>query len=241
MKLDILAFGAHPDDVELGCGGTIAKMVDLGKKVGVIDLTKGELGTRGNVDLRKKEAQKAAEILNLSLRENLGFRDGFFLNDEKNKLKIINKIRQYQPDIVFCNAKEDRHIDHGRAGVLVAESCFLSGLKKIETFDTENKSQKAWRPKYVFHYMQWNEMPPTFVVALNEKYLNTKIKAVKAFESQFYTPDSQEDSTPISSKNFLESTNYRGKNLGRLIGKEAGEGFIYYETLGIDNFDIFVK
>ncbi len=218
MKLDILAFGAHPDDVELGCGGTIAKEVTLGKKVGIIDLTRGELGTRGSVEIRNQEAAAAAKILGVSIRENLDMRDGFFVNDEAHQLKIIKMIRKYQPDIVLCNTIDDRHIDHGKGSKLVSDGCFLSGLVKIET-ELNGEKQGAWRPKLVYHYMQWNNITPDFVVDItgfNEK----RIEAIVAYTSQFYNPNSEEPETPIASKNFLESLNYRAQDLGRLIGAE---------------------
>lgn len=166
MKLDILAFGAHPDDVELGAAGTIAKEVSLGKKVGIIDLTRGELGTRGSAEIRDKESKNAAEILGVSVRENLQFRDGFFINDEKHQLEIIKTIRKYKPEIVICNAIDDRHIDHGKGSKLVSDACFLSGLMKIET-EIDGKKQEAWRPKQVYHYIQWKNIEPDFVVDIS--------------------------------------------------------------------------
>ena len=184
MKLDILAFGAHPDDVELGCGATIAKAVAQGKKVGIIDLTKGEMGTRGTDLIRSQEAEQAARILGVDFMENLGFRDAFIFNDESHQLKVIQAIRSYQPDIVLCNAIKDRHIDHARSSELISNACFLSGLNKIKT-NNNNITQKAWRPKQVFHYIQWEEIQPDFVVDVSD-YLTIKMKAVKAFKSQFY-------------------------------------------------------
>jgi N-acetylglucosamine malate deacetylase 1 len=163
MKLDILAFGAHPDDVELGCGGTIAKEIALGKKVGIIDLTRGELGTRGSVAIRNQESANAAKILGVLVRENLDMRDGFFVNDESHQLEIIKMIRKYKPEIILCNAIDDRHIDHGKGGQLVSDSCFLSGLMKIET-EINREKQEAWRPKLVYHYIQWKNLIPDFVV-----------------------------------------------------------------------------
>lgn len=233
MKLDILAFGAHPDDVELGCGGTIAKEVTLGKKVGIIDLTRGELGTRGSVEIRNQEAAAAAKILGVSIRENLDMRDGFFVNDEAHQLKIIKMIRKYQPDIVLCNTIDDRHIDHGKGSKLVSDGCFLSGLVKIET-ELNGEKQGAWRPKLVYHYMQWNNITPDFVVDItgfNEK----RIEAIVAYTSQFYNPNSEEPETPIASKNFLESLNYRAQDLGRLIGTEYAEGYTVERYLGVNS------
>ena len=175
MKLDILAFGAHPDDIELGCGATIAKEVSLGKKVGIVDLTRGELGTRGSAELRMIEASNAAKILGVSVRENLGFADGFFTNDKKHQLEIIKMIRKYQPDIVLCNAIDDRHIDHGKGSKLVSDACFLSGLVKIET-ELEGKQQEKWRPKHVYHYIQWKNIAPDFVIDVTGFYTKNKLQ-----------------------------------------------------------------
>lgn len=233
MKLDILAFGAHPDDVELGCGGTIAKEVASGKKVGIIDLTRGELGTRGTAEIRDKESEAAAKILGLSIRENLNMRDGFFINDEEHQLKIIQMIRKYQPDIVLCNAVDDRHIDHGKGSKLVSDACFLSGLRKIET-NYNGENQLAWRPKVVYHYLQWKNAQPDFVVDISE-YNEIRVKAILAYSSQFYNPDSKEPETEIASKNFLESLNYRPQDLGRIIGKDFAEGFITERYLAVNS------
>ena len=233
MKLDILAFGAHPDDVELGCGGTIAKEISLGKKVGIIDLTRGELGTRGSVEIRNQEAAAAAKILGVSVRENLDMRDGFFVNDEAHQLKIIKMLRKYKPEIVICNAIDDRHIDHGKGSQLVSDACFLSGLMKIET-EIGGIKQKAWRPKLVYHYMQWKNITPDFVVDItgfNEK----RVEAVLAYGSQFYNPNSNEPETLIASKNFLESLNYRAQDLGRLIGTDYAEGFTVERYLAVNS------
>ncbi|GAA0871826.1 bacillithiol biosynthesis deacetylase BshB1 [Gangjinia marincola] len=223
MKLDILAFGAHPDDIELSCAGTLAKEIDSGKSAGIIDLTQGELGTRGNKEIRRKEAKAAADILKISIRENLKFRDGFFTNDEAHQLEIIKKLRQYQPDIVLCNAIEDRHIDHRKGSSLVSDACFLSGLRKIET-QFNGEEQKAWRPKVVYHYIQWKDITPDVVIDISG-FMKTKLAAVKAYRSQFYDPDSNEPVTPIASANFLDSITYRAQNLGRLIGVDHAEGF----------------
>jgi len=223
MKLDILAFGAHPDDVELGCSGTIAKEISLGKKVGIIDLTRGELGTRGTVEIRNTEATKASEILGVSVRENLDMRDGFFVNDENHQLKVIKMIRKYQPEIVLCNAIQDRHIDHEKGSKLVSDACFLSGLMQIKT-EINGEAQRPWRPKVVYHYIQWQIIEPDFVVDISD-FMNQKMEAVQAYSSQFYDPNSKEPVTPIASKNFLESIHYRAKDLGRLVGVEYAEGF----------------
>lgn len=223
MKLDILAIGAHPDDVELSCAGTLAKEIDRGKKVGILDLTQGELGTRGSAAIRKQEADLAAKILGVEIRENLGFRDGFFVNDEAHQLEIIKIIRKYKPEIVLTNAIDDRHIDHGKGSKLSSDACFLSGLRRIET-ELDGEPQEAWRPKQVFHYIQWKDLTPDVVVDISG-YMDKKMEAVKAYASQFYQSDSKEPSTPISSDNFLQSVEYRASNLGRLIFKEHAEGF----------------
>jgi N-acetylglucosamine malate deacetylase 1 len=232
-KLDILAFGAHPDDVELGCGGTIAKEIALGKKVGIIDLTRGELGTRGSAEIRDQEAMAAANILGVTIRENLNMRDGFFVNDEEHQLAIIRMIRKYQPEIVLCNALEDRHIDHGKGSNLVSDACFLSGLMKIET-QYDGVNQKAWRPKSVYHYMQWKNLTPDFVVDIS-KFNKKRVDAIMAYGSQFYDPNSKEPETPIATKNFLESLNYRAQDLGRIIGVDYAEGFNVERTLGVNS------
>ena len=233
MKLDILAFGAHPDDIELGCGATIAKEVSLGKKVGIVDLTRGELGTRGSAKLRMIEASNAAKILGVSVRENLGFADGFFTNDKKHQLEIIKMIRKYQPDIVLCNAIDDRHIDHGKGSKLVSDACFLSGLVKIET-ELEGKQQKKWRPKHVYHYIQWKNIAPDFVIDVTG-FIHKKQAAVLAYSSQFYDPNSKEPESPITSKTFIESINYRSRDLGRLIGVEYAEGFTSERYVAAEN------
>lgn len=233
MKLDILAFGAHPDDVELGCGATIAKEISLGKKVGIVDLTRGELGTRGSAEIRDQEAAKAANILGVSVRENLAFRDGFFVNDEEHQLEIIKMIRKYKPEIVLCNAIDDRHIDHGKGSKLVSDACFLSGLRRIETnFDGDN--QDAWRPKLVYHYIQWKNIEPDFVVDISE-FMDKKIEAVMAYSSQFYDPNSKEPMSPIASKNFTESIEYRAKDLGRLVFAEYAEGFTVERYVAVNS------
>ena len=233
MKLDILAFGAHPDDVELGCAGTILKEISLGKKVGIIDLTRGELGTRGSAEIRDQEANAAAKILGVVARENLAMRDGFFVNDEKHQLEIIKIIRKYQPEIVLCNAIDDRHIDHGKGSKLVSDACFLSGLMKIET-ELDGEKQKAWRPKLVYHYIQWKNIEPDFVVDITG-FTDKKIESILAYSSQFYDPKSKEPESPISSKNFLESLNYRSRDLGRLAGVEHAEGFTVERYLAVNS------
>lgn len=233
MKLDILAIGVHPDDVELGCGATLAKEIAIGKKVAILDLTQGELGTRGTAAIRAQEAENAAKILKVLFRENLGLPDGFVFNNKEYQLLLIEKIRQYQPEIVLTNAIADRHTDHAKASDLTTSACFLSGLTKIETFRNHLK-QNAWRPKNVFHYIQWQPIIPDFVIDVSG-YLDIKILSVKAYQSQVYDPTSKEPETPIASKNFLESVEYRAKDLGRLIGTDAGEGFTVEKYLAVNS------
>ncbi len=235
IKLDILAIGAHPDDVELGCGATVAKEIALGKKIGILDLTRGELGTRGSAEIRDVEATNAAKILGVTIRENLAFADGFFVNNKAHQLKIIEIIRKYKPEIVLCNAIEDRHIDHAKGSKLVSDACFLSGLRKIKT-SVNGKQQEAWRPKHVYHYIQWNNITPDFVVDISD-YINIKMDAVKAYSSQFYDPNSNEPTSPITSKNFLDSIKYRAQDLGRLIGVAHAEGFTTERFVAVKSLD----
>ena len=235
MKIDVLAFGAHPDDVELSCGGTIFKEIQNGKTVGIIDLTKGELGTRGTAETRKTEAENAAKILGVSFRENMNFSDGFIVNDKAHQLEIIKIIRQYQPEIVLCNAVDDRHTDHGKASQLVSDACFLSGLVKIETnSDVSNTSQAPWRPKSIYHYIQWKTLEPDFVVDISLQ-IDQKMESVLAYATQFYNPNSQDPETPISSKNFVDSIRYRAADLGRLTGVSYAEGFNVERLPAIDS------
>jgi bacillithiol biosynthesis deacetylase BshB1 len=232
MKLDILVFAAHPDDAELGCGGTIIKHTSNGFKVGVIDLTKGELGTRGSDKIRLEEAEAASKIMNLTLRENLGFDDGFFVNDDFHKKVLIQKIRNYRPDIILTNAPSDRHPDHARASQLTIDSCFLSGLEKIDT------NQKVWRPKAIYHYIQFNNLNPDFVVDITTQF-DQKIDAVKSYKSQFFDPTSKESNTIISSKDFFDSIEYRAKDLGRLTSCDFAEGFISHQLPKLDFLNNF--
>ena len=235
-KLDFLAFGAHPDDVELGCGATIAKLVYQGKKVGIVDLTRGELGTRGSAEIRTKETKEASKILGITIRENMDFKDGFFRNDKEHQLKIIQVIRKYQPDFVFCNAPDDRHIDHPKGSQLIVEASFLSGLTKINTDDSLGNAQMQWRPKNIYHYIQWKNLDPDFIFDVSG-FHNTKMDAVKCYSSQFYDPKSKEPETPISTKNFMNFVQSRANDFGRLIGVEHGEGFISNRKLGFSSFD----
>lgn len=237
MKLDILVFGAHPDDAELGAGATIAKEVANGKKVGIVDLTRGELGTRGSAEIRDQEAAKAAKILGVSVRENMEFADGFFVNDKEHQLELIKIIRKYRPEIVLCNAIDDRHIDHAKGSQLVSDACFLSGLMKIDTkMDGDDEWQAAWRPKVVYHYIQWKSLEPDFVVDVSE-FIEKKTKAIMAYSSQFYDPNSDEPETPISSKNFTDSVNYRARDLGRIVGVEYAEGFTVERFVAVESLD----
>ncbi|MFE3849174.1 bacillithiol biosynthesis deacetylase BshB1 [Flavobacterium sp. LB3P45] len=233
MKLDILAFGAHPDDVELGCAGTILKEISLGKTVGIVDLTRGELGTRGSAEIRDQEANAAAKILGVLVRENLEMRDGFFVNDENHQLEVIKMIRKYRPEIVLCNAIDDRHIDHTKGSKLVSNACFLSGLRKVET-SVDGVNQDAWRPKLVYHYMQWKNLVPDFVVDITG-FTDKKIESITAYGSQFYDANSKEPESPITSKNFFESLNYRSQDLGRLVGVDHAEGFTVERYLAVNS------
>ena len=237
MKIDILAIGIHPDDVELSCSGTIAKHIALGKTVGILDLTRGELGSRGSSELRTKEANDAAKILGVSFRTQLNFKDGFFENNEAHQREIIQHIRLHQPEIILCNAISDRHPDHGRAARLVADACFYSGLIRIET-TYNNSSQKAWRPKAVYHYIQDQFIHPDFVIDVSE-YYDIKHRSIMAYSSQFYNPDSSEPQTPISSKEFLESLYSKMALWGRAIGVKYAEGYTVNRYPGVNSlFDL---
>ena len=236
MKLDILAIGAHPDDVELGCGGTIAKEIANGKTVGIIDLTRGELGTRGTAETRDEESAKAAKILGVAVRENMEFADGFFVNDKTHQIELIKMIRKYRPEIVLCNAVEDRHIDHGKGSQLVSDACFLSGLLKIDTKHEDFDGwQEPWRPKQVYHYIQWKNLNPDVVVDISG-FIDRKMESVLAYKTQFYDAKSNAPETPISSKNFTDSIKYRARDLGRLIGVEHAEGFTVERYVAVDSF-----
>ena len=238
MKLDILVLAAHPDDVELGCGGTVAKHVSLGYKVGIVDITRGELGTRGTPQTREQEAKDAAAILGVSVRDNLNLRDGFFQNDPEHQLVVIRAIRKYQPDIVIANAIYDRHVDHGKGASLAFDACFLSGLVKIETKDDQGGNQKAWRPSAVYHYIQSHYIEPDFVVDISD-FWDIKLKAIGAFKSQFHDPSSTEPSTYISSPAFLKTVESRAQELGHSIAVAYGEGFTVRRNLGVNSlFDL---
>ncbi|WP_407402039.1 bacillithiol biosynthesis deacetylase BshB1 [Chryseobacterium sp.] len=235
MKIDILAIGAHPDDVELGCGGTIAKLITEGKTCAIIDLTRGELGTRGTDVTRKEEAENAMKILGVLARENLEMKDGFLENSEQYQMRIVKMIRKYKPEIVLANSTDDRHPDHAKAAKLVSDACFLSGLRKIETIDDVG-SQEVWRPKQIFHYIQWKHIQPDFVMDISD-YMQTKLDACLAYKTQFYDPTSTDPVTPIATKDFLESLTYRAQDLGRLSGVTYAEGFTTEKLIVFKNFD----
>jgi len=239
MKVDILAFGVHPDDVELGCSGTLIACIAQGKKVAVIDLTRGELGTRGTSDTRKTEAAHAAKVMGVHARENLEMVDGFFQNDETNIRKVIIALRKYQPEIVLCNAPEDRHPDHGRSSKLVADAAFLSGLRKIETLH-DGKQQDVWRPTYVFHYIQDRYLKPDFVFDISD-YHEQKIEAILCYTTQFNNTDSSEPQTYISTPDFLNTVKSRALMLGKRIGVKYAEGYISSKIPGISSFDTFIR
>lgn len=239
MKIDIMAIAAHPDDVELSCAGVLLVEKKKGKKTGIIDLTKGELGTRGTAETRKQEAEDAAAILGVDVRENLGLRDGFFQNTETDQLKVIEAIRKYQPEIVLCNAPEDRHPDHGRAAALISDACFLSGLRKVET-QLDGEAQEAWRPKYVLHFIQDRFLQPDFVVDISD-VMDTKVESIKAYKTQFHNPALNEPQTYISTPDFLESIIYRAKMMGKMIGVKYAEGFISKKMIGVRSLDALIQ
>lgn len=245
MKLDILAFGAHPDDIELSCSGTLIVEKHNGKKVGIIDVTQGEMGTRGNAEARAQEAANAAAIIGVDIRENLFMADGFFKNDKEHQLKIITVLRKYQPEIVLCNAPEDRHPDHGRSADLITDAAFLSGLRKIVTHCNEGKNgniqQKEWRPKYVFNYIQDRFLQPDFVIDITEGF-EKKLEAIKAYKTQFFNAElTDEPQTYLSTPEFLDSIIYRAKMFGKMIGVKYAEGYISKKMIGLKSFDALIK
>ena len=238
MKLDILVLASHPDDAELGCGGTIARHVSLGHKVGIVDFTRGELGTRGTPQMREKEAADSARILGLSVRENLNLKDGFFQNDKENQMAVIKAIRKYRPEIVLANAVYDRHPDHGKGSELAYDSSFLAGLAKIETKD-DNLPQQPWRPNVVYHYIQSQSIPPDFIIDISD-FWEKKMEAVRAFKTQFYDPASQEANTYISNPGFLKLLESRANEFGHAIGVIYGEGFTVRRVMGVKSLlDIY--
>lgn len=239
MKLDILAFGVHPDDIELSCSGVLLVEKLKGKNTGVVDLTRGELGTRGSAEIREQEAAASAKILQLDARENLGLADGFFKNDEEHQRKVIYAIRKYRPEIILCNAPEDRHPDHGRSAQLVEDAAFLAGLRKIETYNDKGVQQEAWKAKYVFNYIQDRYLQPDFVIDITG-VMEKKIESIKAFATQFHNPSLGEPETYISTPDFLDSIIYRSKMMGKMIGVKYAEGFISKKTIGLGGFDSII-
>lgn len=239
MILDVLAFGVHPDDVELSCAGTLLALINEGKKVGIIDLTQGELGTRGTAETRKVEAENAAKVLGVQVRENLKMADGFFVNDKNHQLQIIQILRKYKPQIIFCNAISDRHPDHARSAALVADAAFLSGLSKIETFDEQGNMQARHRPAYVFHYLQDRYINPDFLFDIS-KYMDKKMESILCYNTQFYNVDSSEPQTYISSQKFLDTVKAQSLIFGKRIGVEYAEAFTTDKMIGLQNFDSLI-
>ncbi len=242
MKLDILAIGVHPDDVELGCSGTLINELKLEKKVGIADLTQGELGTRGTIETRYEEAASAAMIIGAQVRENLKMRDGFFKNDEEHQLQLIRVLRKYQPEIVFGNILQDRHPDHGRAGHLISDACFLSGLSKIETKDEQGNVQSRWRPKYFLQYIQDWYHEPDILIDISDVF-EQRMKAVQAYTTQFYSGGNGNNGpqTYISTPDFLDSVVARARMLGKRIGVKYAEGFISEKKIGIRSLDALIQ
>lgn len=239
MKLDILAIGSHPDDVELGCSGTLIKEIKRGKKAGIVDLTQGELGTRGTIETRYEEAAHAARLMGIAVRENLKMRDGFFRNDEEHQMQLIRVIRKYQPEIVIANILEDRHPDHGRGGWLAYDACFFSGLRQIKTKSEQGDEQQSWRPKLLLHYIQDRFYEPDIIVDISEQW-EQRMEAIRAYKTQFFNPESNEPQTYLSSPGFIDALKARARSLGKRIGVEYGEGFLSKKSIGIVNFDALV-
>lgn len=238
MKLDILVIAAHPDDAELGTGGSIIKAVQSGKKVGILDLTRGEMGTRGTADTRKQESEASSKILGVSVRDNVGLPDGFLENTKEFQMRILPFLRKYRPEIVLANAVSDRHPDHGKGAKLASDACFLSGLRALKTTDEAGNDQKAWRPKAVYHFVQDHYLNPDFVVDVTAQW-EKKIEAIRAFKTQFYDPNSAEPNTPISTPDFMHFLDARGREYGRMIGVSFAEGFTAERPVGVDSlFDL---
>ncbi|MBL7851221.1 MAG: bacillithiol biosynthesis deacetylase BshB1 [Cyclobacteriaceae bacterium] len=234
MKLDILALAAHPDDAELGCGGTLIRHIKAGLKVGVVDLTRGELGTRGTPEQRDEEATAASRIMGLAVRANLGLPDGFFQDSREHQLKVVAAIREYRPEIVVANALYDRHPDHGKGADIAYSSCFLAGLAKVTTHDASGKSQEPWRPKALYHYIQSQFIQPDFVVDISGEW-EQKMMAIRAYKSQFHNPESQEPVTYISTPEFLRMLESRAIEMGHAIGVKYGEGFRTRRWIGVNS------
>lgn len=238
MKTDILAIGAHPDDIELSASGTLFRHIDMGYTVALCDLTQGELGTRGSGPLRLKEAADAGQLFGVTRRENLGMKDGFFVHSEENMLKIIRVIRKYRPEIVLANAIDDRHPDHGKASKLISDACFFAGLVKIQTKNDDGSEQDPWRPKSVYHYIQDRNIKADLVVDISA-YMDKKIESIMAYGSQFFNPSSDEPETPISSKGFIEFIKAKNRSYARDIGVEYAEAFTVERNIGVNNlFDL---
>jgi N-acetylglucosamine malate deacetylase 1 len=239
MKLDLLAISAHPDDVELGCAGTILAALEQGRRVGILDLTRGELGTRGTPEIRLQEAEAAAKVLGVSVRDNVGLLDGFFHNDPPNQIALVPYIRKYRPEIVLANAIDDRHPDHGKGARLIYDACFISGLRRIETMGDDGTPQEAWRPKFIYHFIQDRYIKPDFIVDITPHW-KKKEEAIRAFRSQFYDPNSNEPNSYISSPEFLEFLEARSKEYGHAIGVKYGEGFTTQRIIGVDNLWLLI-
>ena len=239
MKLDVLAIGAHPDDVELGCSGTLINEIKRGKKVGIVDLTQGELGTRGTIETRYQEAADAAKIMGIHVRENLQMRDGFFKNDEEHQMQVIKALRKYQPEIVITNILEDRHPDHGRGGWLTYDACFFSGLRQIKTYGEDGKEQEKWRPKLLLHYIQDRFYEPDIIIDVSDVW-EQRMQSVKAVKTQFHDPNSTEPQSYLSNPDFLDAIVSRARSLGKRIGVKYGEGFLSKKNIGIHNLDALV-
>lgn len=239
MKLDVLAIGSHPDDVELGCSGTLINEIKRGKKAGIIDLTQGELGTRGTIETRYQEAADAAKIMGISVRENLKMRDGFFINDEAHQLQLVKAIRKYRPEVVIGNILEDRHPDHGRGGWLIYDACFLSGLRQVKTTDDHGKEQEKWRPKMLLHYIQDRFYEPDVIVDVSDVW-EQRMESIKAYKTQFYDPNSTEPQSYLSNPDFLDAIVARARLLGKRIGVKYAEGFLSKKSIGITNLDALV-
>ena len=239
MKLDVLAIGAHPDDVELGCSGTLINEIKKGKKVGIVDLTQGELGTRGTIETRYKEAADAAKIMGISVRENLKMRDGFFTNDEAHQLKLVQVLRKYRPEVVIGNILEDRHPDHGRGGWLIYDACFLSGLRQIKTKDENGLEQEKWRPKMLLHYIQDRFYEPDLIVDVSDVW-EQRMASNRAYKTQIYDPNSTEPQSYLYKPDFFEDILARARLLGKRIGVKYGEGFVSKKSIGITSLDALV-
>jgi N-acetylglucosamine malate deacetylase 1 len=239
MKLDILAIGSHPDDVELGCSGTLIAEIKRGKKAGIIDLTQGELGTRGTIETRYQEAADAAKIIGLTVRENLKMRDGFFRNDEEHQLQVVQVIRKYRPEVVIGNILEDRHPDHGRAGWLIYDACFFAGLRQIKTCDDNGKEQERWRPKMLLHYIQDRFYEPDIIMDISDVW-EQRMESIKAYRTQFISEASNDPQTYISSPDFIDALTARARSLGKRIGVKYGEGFLSKKNIGIKSLDSLI-